>query len=314
MLTGSCFWKMQAFMQSLQMRWPVPGHIGLSMHDERQRADRVAVACAACASRGSSRRADSRRARCRAGSTLTVAVLCRASPFEHESLSRSWQRRSSAISLERPRAASCARSVSLKPSRRRSAPSGPIIASGSARLGPLHARRGASSRRSPESGRSPSPVGADRECARRTSASALSTVGAARLLGCGAGLLAIEQRAAGAGDRELAIGRSSTASARSVARRSHRLRRRRDVRAAFQQRQRAAADEIDLEAEQIVLRAGRARRSPMPARRPRTAASTKRLTCGAIATSRFDSATGGRGASGARRYASHSRQNAGSAA
>ena len=31
MLTGSCFWKMQAFMQSLQMRWPVPGHIGLSI-------------------------------------------------------------------------------------------------------------------------------------------------------------------------------------------------------------------------------------------------------------------------------------------
>ena len=30
MFTGSCFWKMQAFMQSLQMRWPVPGHIGLS--------------------------------------------------------------------------------------------------------------------------------------------------------------------------------------------------------------------------------------------------------------------------------------------
>ena len=31
-------------MQSLQMRWPVPGHIGLSMHDERERADRVALA------------------------------------------------------------------------------------------------------------------------------------------------------------------------------------------------------------------------------------------------------------------------------
>jgi hypothetical protein len=31
MFTGSCFWKMQAFMQSLQMRWPVPGSIGLSM-------------------------------------------------------------------------------------------------------------------------------------------------------------------------------------------------------------------------------------------------------------------------------------------
>ncbi len=31
MFTGSCFWKMQAFMQSLQMRWPVPGHMGLSI-------------------------------------------------------------------------------------------------------------------------------------------------------------------------------------------------------------------------------------------------------------------------------------------
>ena len=29
--TGSCFWKMQDFMQSLQMRWPVAAHIGLSM-------------------------------------------------------------------------------------------------------------------------------------------------------------------------------------------------------------------------------------------------------------------------------------------
>ena len=43
MLTGSCFWKMQAFMQSLQMRWPVPGHIGLSIDDDGQRADRVAA-------------------------------------------------------------------------------------------------------------------------------------------------------------------------------------------------------------------------------------------------------------------------------
>ena len=31
MSTGSCFWKMQDFMQSLQMRWPVAAHIGLSM-------------------------------------------------------------------------------------------------------------------------------------------------------------------------------------------------------------------------------------------------------------------------------------------
>ena len=30
MSTGSCFWKMQDFMQSLQIRCPVPAHIGLS--------------------------------------------------------------------------------------------------------------------------------------------------------------------------------------------------------------------------------------------------------------------------------------------
>ncbi len=44
MLTGSCFWKTQAFMQSLQIRWPVPAHIGLSTRDERERGDRVAGA------------------------------------------------------------------------------------------------------------------------------------------------------------------------------------------------------------------------------------------------------------------------------
>ncbi len=31
MFTGSCFWKMQDFMQSLQIRWPVPASIGLSI-------------------------------------------------------------------------------------------------------------------------------------------------------------------------------------------------------------------------------------------------------------------------------------------
>src|SRR6187549_169939 len=31
MLTGSCFWNTQDFMQSLQIRWPVPAHIGLSI-------------------------------------------------------------------------------------------------------------------------------------------------------------------------------------------------------------------------------------------------------------------------------------------
>ncbi len=39
MSTGSCFWKMQDFMQSLQMRWPVAAHIGLSMVTDGERAD-----------------------------------------------------------------------------------------------------------------------------------------------------------------------------------------------------------------------------------------------------------------------------------
>ena len=51
MSTGSCFWKMQAFMQSLQMRWPVAATIGLSMAIDGERAERVALRRAACASR-----------------------------------------------------------------------------------------------------------------------------------------------------------------------------------------------------------------------------------------------------------------------
>ena len=62
-------------MQSLQMRWPVPGHIGLSTMTSASAPMRVAVACAARASRRSSRRAGSRRARCRAGSAATLPVL-----------------------------------------------------------------------------------------------------------------------------------------------------------------------------------------------------------------------------------------------
>ena len=77
---------------------------------------------------------------------------------------------------------------------------------------------------------------------------------------CVAGLLAIQQRASGARDGELQVtgapgapspgadappvSRLTTASSSGVDD---------DVRAALQQRQRAAADEIDLEAEEIVL-------------------------------------------------------------
>ena len=75
------------------------------------------------------------------------------------------------------------------------------------------------------------------------------------------------------------------------------FRRRRDVCAAFEQRQRAAANEVDFEAEQLVC--GRvAAASRVPRSSTSNSRATKRLTCGAIAISRFDSATGERGASG----------------
>src|SRR5205085_2680416 len=50
MLTGSCFWKMHDFMQSLQMRWPVPGHIGLSMRTSASAAIESPSLCKTCIS------------------------------------------------------------------------------------------------------------------------------------------------------------------------------------------------------------------------------------------------------------------------
>ena len=90
---------------------------------------------------------------------------------------------------------------------------------------------------------------------------------------CWLGFLAIEQRAAGARDGELAVVRPDAPAISALDERVV-VRRRRDVRAALQQRQRAAADEVDLEAEEIVLRAGRGgERVEAPARDLEAAAS-----------------------------------------
>ena len=87
---------MHAFMQSLQIRWPVPGHIGLSIDDQRQRADRVAglaqrvhlgdLLVERTAVQLDAERVHRDRSGCR---RRPCGGSCR--PFEHESLSRSWQ-------------------------------------------------------------------------------------------------------------------------------------------------------------------------------------------------------------------------------
>ena len=89
MLTGSCFWNTHPFMQSLQMRWPVPGSIGLST---------TIIASAAIES-------PSLRSTCispifsssgqpaiftPSGLRFTAPALS-CMPVEHESFSRSWQ-------------------------------------------------------------------------------------------------------------------------------------------------------------------------------------------------------------------------------
>ena len=89
MFTGSCFWKMQAFMQSLQMRWPVPGAIGLST---------TIIASAAIESPSLRRTCISpifsfsgQPASLTPSGFFLVAPVLSCIPFEHESFSRSWQ-------------------------------------------------------------------------------------------------------------------------------------------------------------------------------------------------------------------------------
>ena len=87
---------MHDFMQSLQMRWPVPGHIGLSMVTSASAP--IASPCFAehvhlgdllverAAVELDAERVDDDLA----GVAGAFRGSCR--PFEHESLSRSWQR------------------------------------------------------------------------------------------------------------------------------------------------------------------------------------------------------------------------------
>ncbi len=50
MSTGSCFWNTHAFMQSLQMRWPVAAIIGLSTAMAAKAPSRQPCARSACIS------------------------------------------------------------------------------------------------------------------------------------------------------------------------------------------------------------------------------------------------------------------------
>ncbi len=81
---------MHDFMQSLQMRWPVPGHIGLSSTTSASAPSASPALRSACISEifsSSGQPASSMPS----GFVETVPSFS-CSPFEHESLSRSWQR------------------------------------------------------------------------------------------------------------------------------------------------------------------------------------------------------------------------------
>ena len=257
--------------------------------DERQRADRIAglaqrvhlgdLLVERAAVERDAERVDRRPCRpCRAAPSSTSP--CRARGTARSSGSRS-----------APRAAVMRASVSVKPSRRRSRQSGPTIASGSSGSGRCDVDEVPVVERSRESGRSPSR-GTRGSCSARR-APALQRC---RLCGCDcvAGRPSRGPAARSRRARPRARGRSA-ADAPAIIAVDDRvvLRRRRDVRAALQQRQRAAADEVDLEAEEIVLRAWSRRRARRAGASTSKRRVTKRLTCGAIATSRFESATGG---------------------
>ncbi len=91
MLTGSCFWKMHPFMQSLQIRWPVPGHIGLSMQMRASAPIESPSRRSWCISEIFSSRGQPVRGMPR-GFFWKVPVFSSEKPFEQESFSRSWQR------------------------------------------------------------------------------------------------------------------------------------------------------------------------------------------------------------------------------
>ena len=126
MLTGSCFWKMQAFMQSLQMRWPVPGHIGLSIMTSASApigSPRLGSRCISEIFSSSGQPGTG----CRAGSASTVPS-CRAA--RRARILVALVAEHAVVDLAEDLARVARASVSLNPSRRRRRSSGPSIASG----------------------------------------------------------------------------------------------------------------------------------------------------------------------------------------
>ena len=181
-------------------------------------------------------------------------------------------------------------SVSVKPSRRRSRPSGPIIASGSS-----GSRRWTCTRchvldvlGEPED--HPPPV---RRIVDTRRAPALQRVNLRdrRLLHRLACMPLVRDRAARSRRGRSASSRSGAANGRDQPLDDRLVfGGRGNVRAALEQRQRAPPDEVDFEAEQVVLGARRGARSRPPRASTSNSRSRNRLTCGAIAISRFESA------------------------
>ncbi len=83
---------MQPFMQSLQMRWPVPGHIGLSMHTRASAPIESPSRRSWCISEIFSSRGQPFSGM-PSGFFCQEPVFASKNPFEQESFSRSWQRR-----------------------------------------------------------------------------------------------------------------------------------------------------------------------------------------------------------------------------
>ncbi len=79
---------MHDFMQSLQIRWPVPGHIGLSTITSASAPIASPALRSVCISEIFSSSGQPSRLM-PSGLTLTAPALS-CSPFEQESLSRSW--------------------------------------------------------------------------------------------------------------------------------------------------------------------------------------------------------------------------------
>ena len=120
-------------MQSLQMRWPVPGHIGLSIITSASApmaSPRLRSRCISEIFSSSGQPASGMPS----GLVVTAPFLSRC-PWSRCPCRARGRARSSG-SRSAPRASRSARSVSLKPSRRRSCSSGPDHRLGQRRVGP----------------------------------------------------------------------------------------------------------------------------------------------------------------------------------